>query len=66
MYYRQYWNEPRIQFSSSYGPITHNHPPRDMIWVPDITIPNAISITRVINSVRTIIRPNGDIYLSER
>ena len=65
-YHRQWWNDNRVKFNASYGEITLSTPPEDIIWVPDITFVNANDVDVVHTAQRLIIRPNGDIYTSQR
>ena len=41
-------------------------PPKDIIWVPDITFVNANEANVIQTAQRVIINPNGDIYTSQR
>ena len=65
-YHRQWWNDSRLKFNASYGEITLSTPPEDIIWVPDITFVNANDVDVVHTAQKVIIRPNGDIYTSQR
>ena len=65
-YKRQWWNDYRLKFNASFGNITLCMPPKDIIWVPDITFVNANEANVIQTAQRVIINPNGDIYTSQR
>ncbi|XP_057311180.1 glycine receptor subunit alpha-2-like [Hydractinia symbiolongicarpus] len=65
-YHRSWWNDPRLEFNTSIGSITYTKPPADFIWIPDGAVTNAKKIERFDTSVRTVISPNGDVYVSQR
>lgn len=65
-YHRSWWNDPRLEFNTSIGSITYTKPPADFIWTPDGAVTNAKKIERFDTSVRTVISPNGDVYVSQR
>lgn len=65
-YHRSWWNDPRLKFNTSIGAITYTKPPADFIWIPDGAVTNAKKIERFVTSVRTVLSPNGDVYVSQR
>ncbi|XP_057310471.1 gamma-aminobutyric acid receptor subunit rho-3-like [Hydractinia symbiolongicarpus] len=63
-YHRQWWNDPRLKFNGS--SITHNFPPEEQIWIPDPAVVNVRQFTRFRTSVRTVISPQGNVYVSQK
>lgn len=63
-YHRQWWRDPRLKFNGS--SITHNFPPEEQIWIPDPAVVNVRQFKRFKRSVRTVISPQGNVYVSQK
>ncbi|XP_057291821.1 glycine receptor subunit alpha-3-like [Hydractinia symbiolongicarpus] len=65
-YLRQWWTDPRIIFNASKTQLNSKIQPESIIWIPDLTIINARKVEFYHSAVRTVLKGDGTVYISQR